>query len=924
MIQGRVVLPVAILWSAVATIALADTFTVTNTNDTGTGSLRQAIADANGNSGLDTITFTIPANDPRHVYYLDDGVPGEVSRFDQNGNSRLATTTEADDANIPTTGSLAIDPDWAHSWYSVQVSSALPAIAGAAVIDGYTQPGAVANSNPISMNSNSVLKIELTTVTGNEFDGLQITGGGSTVRGMAIHGFGFFIAADGIELASAGNTVEGSHIGADVSGLSGLGNQDNDVFVNNAANNLIGGIAAAARNLILFSRSGVHISGAGATGNAVQGSLIRRQVNGSGVTIDDGASQNTVGGAIPAARNVISENQFGVLISNSVVAGIPHDNFVQGNFIGTDITGTVWLPNNTGVQINSPNNVVGGLTDTPGTGPGNVIVSALYSVFISGEGSTGNRVEGNLIGTNTTGTAVPDPWGQYYTGVYVGGGGGNIVGGPNPQARNVISGTETRGAVVLQDDGSLVQNNFIGTDITGTADLGNTGGGIHVQGSNNTIRDNIIAFTKLLIEEGGEPFGSGVIVMGGTGNAILSNSIFANALLGIELQNGAVPDGLPVPNDAGDADTGPNNLQNFPVITSATTTGGATTIIGTLNSTANTTYRIEFFANNAVDPTGYGEGQSFAGSTNVTTDANGNASFNVNVPQIAGIQHVTATATDPNGNTSEFSGAIGQLLNIATRLRVQTGDNVLIGGFIITGTDPKRVIVRGIGPSLAQFFPDFLADPTLELHDGSGTILATNDNWKTRPDGSSQQAEIEATGIPPTNDLESALVRTLPANNAGYTAILRGTNNTTGIGVVEAYDLDTAANSKLANISTRGLVETGDDVLIAGFIAGNGVTKVIIRAIGPTLGNAGVPNPLQDPTLELFNGSGTSIATNDDWKTRPDGSSQQAEIEATGIQPTDDRESAIVASLPPSAYTAVVRGKNNTTGIALVEVYNLP
>jgi hypothetical protein len=216
----------------------------------------------------------------------------------------------------------------------------------------------------------------------------------------------------------------------------------------------------------------------------------------------------------------------------------------------------------------------------------------------------------------------------------------------------------------------------------------------------------------------------------------------------------------------------------------------------------------------------------------------------------------------------------------------------------------------------------FLADPILELHQG-GTTLATNDNWKTRSDGSSQQAEIEATTIPPTNDLESAIVATLPANGGGYTAVVRGKDNTTGIGVVEAYDLDQAANSKLANISTRGLVETGNSILIGGFIAGNGVTKVIVRAIGPTLANAGVTNPLQDPTLELHDGSGTTIRSNDNWKTREDGSSQQAEIEATTIPPTNDFESALVQTLAPGNYTAVVRGQNTTTGIAVVEVYNI-
>jgi len=260
------------------------------------------------------------------------------------------------------------------------------------------------------------------------------------------------------------------------------------------------------------------------------------------------------------------------------------------------------------------------------------------------------------------------------------------------------------------------------------------------------------------------------------------------------------------------------------------------------------------------------------------------------------------------------------LLNISTRMRVLTGDKVLIGGFIITGTDLKRVIIRGMGPSLNGVGVT-VSDPTLELHQGN-TTLATNDNWKINDQtGQSQEADIRSTTIPPTNDLESAILITL--SPGAYTAILAGKNGGTGVGLVEVYDLAQGANSKLANISTRGFIDTGNNVMIGGLIVGGGgggTAKVIVRALGPSVPVAGV---LADPTLELHDGSGTTIASNDNWKTRPDGSSQQAEIEATTIPPTNDLESALVATLAPGNYTAIVRGKNNTTGVGLVEVYNL-
>jgi co-chaperonin GroES (HSP10) len=242
---------------------------------------------------------------------------------------------------------------------------------------------------------------------------------------------------------------------------------------------------------------------------------------------------------------------------------------------------------------------------------------------------------------------------------------------------------------------------------------------------------------------------------------------------------------------------------------------------------------------------------------------------------------------------------------------VETGDNVLIGGFIITGTQPKKIIVRAIGPSLSSFLPGALADPILELHHSSGGLIFSNDNWR-----SNQEAQIIATGIPPSNDLESAIVATLQANSSAYTAIVSGVNNGTGIGLVEAYDLDRTVNSKLANISTRGFVQTGDNVLIGGLIVqGQNPLRVIVRAIGPSLP---VPGALEDPTLELYNGNGALIASNDNWRT-----DQEAEIIATGLPPSNDLESAIVRNLASGNYTAIVRGVNNTTGIAVVEAYNL-
>ena len=248
-------------------------------------------------------------------------------------------------------------------------------------------------------------------------------------------------------------------------------------------------------------------------------------------------------------------------------------------------------------------------------------------------------------------------------------------------------------------------------------------------------------------------------------------------------------------------------------------------------------------------------------------------------------------------------------------MNVRTGDNVGIGGFIIQGTAPKHVLLRAIGPSITGL-PGVLADPVLELHGPAGFTTVINNNWQDNP---AQAVLIQASGLAPTNTLESAIDATLQPG--AYTGVVRGNGNTTGIGLVEVYDLSQAVLSKLGNISTRALVGTGNDIVIAGFILGNnsGATRVVLRGIGGSLTAFGVPNALANPTLELRNTSGAVLASNDNWQSDP---AQAAELTAAGLAPTDASESGIAITLGPGQYTALLSGQGNTTGVGVVEVYD--
>lgn len=284
------------------------------------------------------------------------------------------------------------------------------------------------------------------------------------------------------------------------------------------------------------------------------------------------------------------------------------------------------------------------------------------------------------------------------------------------------------------------------------------------------------------------------------------------------------------------------------------------------------------------------------------------------VAALVGAASFRSATADPAPSPTPNPTIPAQAVNLSTRAEVETGDQVSIAGFIIEGTSPKRIVLRAIGPSLASFgIANALPDPVLELHASDQTLIASNDNWQD-----SNAADITATGLAPTNPLESAMVETLDPGS--YTAVMSGKNGTTGIGLVEVYDLDKTTESQLANISTRAEVRTGNDVMIGGLIlgGGGGTTTVLVRGLGPSLTQFGVTGALSNPTLSLYDANGNFLATNNNWQ-----DVQTSEIEAAGLAPSNELESVILKTLGPGAYTAILSGKNGVTGVALLEVYRL-
>jgi hypothetical protein len=614
----------------------------------------------------------------------------------------------------------------------------------------------------------------------------------------------------------------------------------------------------------------------------------------------------TAGTSIVRGISITGFGSYGISLRGPGAA-----NIIEGNFIGLSPDGQTAIKNNIGIDAGTPGNMVGGSTEQSR----NVVAGpdSYLGIWVH---SQSNSVLGNYVGTNAAGTSALAP----YAGIQVEAlSSGVIIGRGSADARNpsgnLVTGkyagvqlgylSSFLGHIVeSRADGVEVTGNLIGIMSDGQTPLGNNPVGVYIQaGSNNFIGVNRIAFNG----------GAGVdLASNCINNRIPSNSIYGRGL-GIRLGDS------PHVNDSLDADDGPNHLQNFPVITSTTRSGSELIVQGTLHSTPKTQFTINLFADGTdyFDPS---RTSLVVLGLNATTDNNGDAQFSTTFPAPSGNFAIDAVATDPAGNTSEFFLRASKFRNLSTRGRIEPGDNALIGGFIASGissTQPE-IIVRAIGPSLSVNgapVPGRLEDPVLETY-VNGRLITSNDNWQ---DDATTAAELQKYGLTPADDRESAAV--IYGDNTGqYTAIVRGKNNSSGIGLVEFYEV-TGSNLRLANLSTRGLVQGGDNVLIGGFIAadGNGLTAFVLRAIGPSLSGSGVPKPLPDPMLELHDANGITLAINDNWK-EPQGE----EISATGLAPSDSKESAMLMMLLPGTYTAVVRGKDGGTGIALIEIYQLP
>jgi hypothetical protein len=671
---------------------LLSVFAVINNADSGEGSLRQAILDANAHPGTNTVIFDIPGAGAHTIQPLST-LPTITNQL------VLDATYQPDYAGTP-----LIELDGSRASVSVNglAITANDSVVRGLVVNrfGFGAGVLLAGSGDRIEGCYLGTDVTGTLALGNK-EGVLIEDGSGNLIGGTGAGAGNLISGNsfsGVEvLDSNNNRVQGNTIGTDVTGTVALGHQVDGVFIIGGSGNLIGGTGAG--NLISGNNvgRGVDISG---DNNPVQGNTIGTDVTGAhalgnGVGVSISGTGNLIGGPDAGAGNLISGNTTGVQMGGS-------NSQVEGNFIGTDVTGTQALGNGTGVEIGGSGDLIGGT----GAGAGNLISGNTgYGVVVSTLASRNNRVQGNAIGTDVTGTQALGNG----TGVYIVGGSDNLVGGTEAGAGNRISGNTSYGVQLFGANNNQVQGNTIGTDVTGTQALGN-GTGIYMTASSGNLiggtgvgTGNTIAFNS----------GPGVVVDTGTGNAIRQNAIFANGGPGIQLINGG------------------NHVQPAPVLQSASSDRGVTTVSGTLTAAPNTTFVVELFTNTVCDPTGFGQGEQFFASLTVTTGASGTAAFTLTVAvSVDPGRFVTATATDPGGNTSEFSACL-VVTGSGQAVSAPTGTDGVTG----VGFRPRPDVLADFWISPEQpLTPAWLPGPRLRYEgqgevDQQGLDLLSGDRW---------------------------------------------------------------------------------------------------------------------------------------------------------------------------------------------------
>jgi CSLREA domain-containing protein len=649
-----------------APTASAATFAVNSTmDDTDAGgcepspgdcTLREAIEAANATTAKDTIDFDLGTGVPLIQVATLTGLPEVTSPVAIDGSSGGATRVELDGTNAGTfasglvisggrsTVSDLVINDFFQSGIHVFVHGGTR-ITGCRI--GTDPTGTIAEPNQVGI-ALSGLSPGPTDGTGND-----VVGGTTASERNLISGNTF----DGIQIAhSNGNLIQGNRIGTNAAGTSPLPNGRDGILLQVGLSNLIGGTTPGAQNLISGNaENGIDFldfaEGTTTSGNVVQGNLIGTDRSGTaavpngedGVHFDNFPVNNLVGGTTGAARNVISGN-----VDDGVgmdLKQFDHHEVIQGNFIGTDVTGTVALANGNGVHINGGRkNLISGNVISGNSAQG----IAIENTFGAPESARGNVIQGNLIGTNAAGTAAM----ENTTGIVIDGQPDNVIGGTSPAARNVVSGNGI-GILVGNATGTVIQGNLVGTNTAGASGIPNLEVGISLAGSNQTLvggtvvgARNVVAFNAGLVSGT-----DGVVIDGGTGNSVLGNSISANSGLGIDLDDDGV-----TPNDDGDVDAGTNDLQNFPAVTSARSNGSVTHVKGTVSGRPSTKVVVEFFSNPSCDPSTHGEGKRFLGRRTLPTGPSGTGSFDIVFSVGTTVGHrITATETNPGGSTSEFS-----------------------------------------------------------------------------------------------------------------------------------------------------------------------------------------------------------------------------------------------------------------------------